>query len=251
MHTILGENMKNRMGKRVWTTALCLVLFCSCSGCGTVRGIVDKLGFDTYDYMSETVHTVHETDGEIAAKLSSMIRILTPTLTEFDSMGEAISAYRDPMLAFMLESEFARYSGNMELIEEAARAYPEYQITQIIPAADFEATMYRYFGGSVKISHKDGSRFRYLKKVEAYISPSSPAPNTSEVHISSIGETDKTWQVIFTVTQGEITSEPYFVLIIKRDDGTLYFKQLKKLSDMEETAETETADPMQPEQTNR
>lgn len=235
--------MKNRMGKRVLTGVLCMALLCACSGCGTLTGIADKLGFDTYDYMSETVHTVHETDGETAAKLSSMIRILTPTLAQFDTMGEAIPLYRDAVLTYMLESEYGRYSGNMELIEEAARAYPEYQITQIIPAADFEATMYRYFGGTVKISHKDGSLFRYLKKVEAYISPSSPAPNTSEIQITSIGETDKTWQVTFTVSHGGILSEPYFVLIIKRNDGTLYFKQLKKLSEMEKIQETEPEQP--------
>ncbi|MBQ4605665.1 MAG: hypothetical protein IJB15_03105 [Clostridia bacterium] len=241
--------MKNRMGKQVLTAFLCTALLCSCSGCGTLTGIVDKLGFDTYDYMSETVHTVHETDGEIAAKLSSMIRILTPTLAQFDSMREAIPLYRDAMLTFMLENEYGRYSGNMDLIEEASRAYPEYQITQIIPAAEFEATMYRYFGGTVKISHKDGSLFRYLKKVEAYISPSSPAPNTSEVQITSIGETDKTWQVTFTVSHGGITSEPYFVLIIKRDDGTLYFKQLKKLSEMtEKTEPAQTAETVPEEQ---
>lgn len=242
--------MKYRMGKRVLTAVLCLGLLCSCSGCGTLRGIVDKLGFDTYDYMSETVHTVHETDGETAAMLTSMIRILTPTLAQFDSMGEAISAYRDPVLTFMLESDYARYSGNMALLEEAARAYPEYQITQIIPAADFEAIMYRYFGGTVKISHKDGSRFRYLKKVEAYISPSAPVADNSEIQILSIGETDKTWQVTFTVSQGEIVSEPYFVLIIKRDDGTLYFKQLKKLSEMA-PAETEPSPDTQTEQTEQ
>ncbi|MBQ8401075.1 MAG: hypothetical protein IJX14_04005, partial [Clostridia bacterium] len=126
------------------------------------------------------------------------------------------------------ESEYARYSGNMELIEEAARAYPEYQITQIIPAADFEATMYRYFGGTVKISHKDGTLFRYLKKVQAYISPSAQSADTGEINILTIGETDKTYQVTFTVTHSDTVSDPYFVLIIKREDGTLYFKQLKK-----------------------
>lgn len=225
--------MKYRMGKRVLTTVLCLAMVTSGTGCTTVTELVDKLGFDTYDYMSEEVHTTYDTDSDVAATLTNMIRILVPTLVPFDNMNEAISAYRDTVLTYMLESEYARYSGNMTLIAKATEAYPEYQISEIIPAADFEATMYRYFGGSVKVSHKDGSRFRYLSKVQAYIALSSPISDDSLVRITSIGETDKTWRVTFTVVQGQVESEPYFVLIIKRDDGTLYFKQLQKLSSEE------------------
>ncbi len=210
------------------TVAACLVILCILTSCAPITELVDKLGFDTYDYHSETVHTTHDATGELAAELSEMLRILTPTLVEFDSMSTAISAYRDTVLTYMLETEYARYSGNMALIEEAAEAYPEYQITQIIPAADFEATMYRYFGGSVKLSHKDGDLFRYLKKVEAYISPSTPAPDLCEITMTSVEETLKTYRVRFTVTQGELPSASYFALIIKRDDGTTYFKELKK-----------------------
>ena len=221
------------------TAVLCLSMVWALCSCNAVAGIVDRLGFDTYDYMSETVHTTHAPDSDTAVELSKMIRILTPTLTEFDSMREAISAYRDTVLTYMLESEYARYSGNVALIEEAVKAYPEYQVTQIIPASDFESTMYRYFGGTVKISHKDGYRFRYLKKVEAYISPTAPAQNTDKVDILTVAETDKTYQVTFTVTEGDIVSPEYFVLIIKREDGTLYFKELKKV--MTAAAGTETA----------
>ena len=221
------------------TAVLCLSMVWALCSCNAVAGIVDRLGFDTYDYMSETVHTTHAPDSDTAVELSKMIRILTPTLTEFDSMREAISAYRDTVLTYMLESEYARYSGNVALIEEAVKAYPEYQVTQIIPASDFESTMYRYFGGTVKIPHKDGYRFRYLKKVEAYISPTAPAQNTDKVDILTVAETDKTYQVTFTVTEGDIVSPEYFVLIIKREDGTLYFKELKKV--MTAAAGTETA----------
>ncbi|MBR4961887.1 MAG: hypothetical protein IKY52_13405 [Clostridia bacterium] len=232
--------MRNRLGKRTLTAVLCLSVAWSLCSCNAVAGIVDRLGFDTYDYMSETVHTTHEPDSGIAAELTEMIHILTPNLTEFDSMREAIQAYRDTVLTYMLESEYARYSGNVALIEEAAKAYPEYQVTQIIPASDFESTMYRYFGGTVKISHKDGLRFRYLKKVEAYISPTAPAQGTDQVNILTVSETDKTYQVTFTVTAGDIVSPEYFVLIIKREDGTLYFKELRKLASAE--TDTETAD---------
>jgi len=220
--------------KQVFNLLVWLPVLCILSGCSFGSQWLDKLGFDTYDYMSETVHTTHDTDSELADELADMIRIISSSLVEFDSMGQAITAYRDSVLSYMLETEYARYSGNMALIEKAAKAYPGYQITQIIPAADFEATMYRYFGGSVKITHKDGSRFRYLKKVGAYISSAASAPNDTAVTICSLEETDKTYRVTFTVTTGTAVSDEYFVLIIKREDGTLYFKKLLKASEMKE-----------------
>ncbi len=230
--------MKHRIHKCILTLFSPVLLLCLLSGCSALTELVDRLGFDTYDYGSETVHTTHDPTGALAEELAQMLRILTPELREFDTMGEAIQAYRDPVLTHMLETEYARYSGNMDLIAEAAQHYPEYQITQIIPAADFEATMYRYFGGSVKISHRDGALFRYLKKVEAYISPSAPAPDLCEISILSLEETLKTYRVRFTVTQGEMTSDPYFVLIIKREDGTTYFKELTKETPAETVRET-------------
>ncbi len=208
------------------------------TACSAVNEWLGKFGFDTNDYMSESVTDVCETDGEEAQVITDMLEILTavsPNLQEFNKMQEAIPLYRDAVLTYMLETEYARYSGNQTLIEEASREYPEYQITQIIPAKDFEATMYQYFGGNVRISHKDGQVFRYLKKVNAYISPVTPVNNECGITITAIEETANTYRVNFTVFADAETSRDYFALVIKREDGTHYFKQIT-LS----TAETES-----------
>ncbi len=195
---------------------------------------LDNLGFDTYDYKGETVTITHNGDSETAQGLLPLLDILITdgvTLPVFNSTGDAISLYRDAVLRHMLETEYGRYSGNTALIEKAAKAYPELQITQIIPADDFEATMYEHFGGDVKINHKDGAVFKYLKKVEGYICNMVPKASGVVAEILSVDETDKTYRIHFRCRLEAELSEEYVALVIKRDDGTLYFKQLNYYTD--------------------
>ena len=208
---------------------LCLAMLTSCS-------LIDKLGFDTYDYMSEDVTSTHGTVGELADTLGELVGIMitdTPTLETFSDTGGAIKKYRDEVLTYMLETGYSKYSGNTDLIGEAEREYPQYHITQIIPEGEFEATMYRVFGGSVKLTHKSTERFEYLDRVGAYISPVMHDKALLGAEITYIGETDKTYRVRFFVTSdGERLSDEYFALVIKRDDGTLYIKKLLRASDV-------------------
>ncbi len=214
--------------KKIILLILCTTMLSSCS-------IAQKLGFDTYDYMSEKVLYLHDNDGEVALELSEILDILTTDSIElptFDNMTDAIREYRDAVLTYMLETNYLKYSGNTELIERAAREYPQYNITQIIPQGEFESTMYRYFGGNVKITHRDGGRFKYLSGVGAYISPVMPSPDVLSTEITYIGETEKTYRVKFRVHSDIARSDEYFALIIKRDDGTLYIKKLLMSADM-------------------
>lgn len=195
--------------------------------------LMDKLGFDMYDYMSEPVVRSYSTDSETAKLLEPMLNILITdsiTLGEFEKMSEAIELYRDAVLRHMLQNGYAKYSGNLELITNAEKEYPEYQITQIIPADEFEATMYEYFGGDVKITHRDGAIFKYLKKVNAYICNIIPENSGIYPQITSVDETEKTYRVKFRCVSAEETSGEYFALIIKRSDGTYYFKKLYSVS---------------------
>lgn len=206
----------------------CLLMLTSC-------GLVDKLGFDTYDYMSEEITQIHEPDSDKAAELEDLLDILitdSPQLTTFESMGDAIKAYRDAVLSYMLETGYSKYSGNTELINKAAKDYPGYNITQIIPESEFETTMYRCFGGSVKITHADGVKFKYLSGVGAYISSIAPEDSGYMPEISYLAETEKTYRIRFCVVSEEIKSDEYFALVIKREDGTLYIKKLLNSSDV-------------------
>lgn len=210
-----------------------ILLLLSLTSCTLSATIADKLGFDTYDYMGEKIVTVHETDGELSEKVEEILDILvtnSPYLSTFENMGEAIKLYNDAVLTHMLETGYSKYSGNVELINKATAAYPEYSITQIIPQSEYEATMYQYFGGDVKITHRDGEMFKYLSKVGAYVSPVTPAASGLTPDVTYLAETEKTYRVKFRVISengdGEEAAPEYFALIIKRDDGTHYIKKL-------------------------
>lgn len=205
--------------------------------CGMLNSCVllDRLGFDTYDYMSEDVIGIHEPSDETAVMLEEFLMILvtdSPVLPTFEKTSEAIAGYRDAVLEYLLSSDYAKYSGNAALIERANGEYPEYQITQVIPEIEFEAAMYRCFGGDVMITHRDGNKFRYLRDVEVYIPMLAFYDSGYYADITSLSETEKTYRVKFRVKSDEdengkaVESEEYFALIIKRDDGTLYIKKL-------------------------
>lgn len=201
----------------------------------TSCGLLDRLGFDTYDYMSESVTKTHDASGETAIMLEELLMILvtdSPVLPTFDNMSDAITFYRDAVLEHLLASDYAKYSGNGKLIERAMKQYPEYQITQVLPELEFEATMYRCFGGDVMITHKDGNKFRYLPGVGVYIPMLAISDSGYTADITSLAETEKTYRVRFKVKSvpdenGNVTeSEEYFALVIKREDETLYIKKL-------------------------
>ncbi len=205
------------------------------TGMLTSCGLLDRLGFDTYDYMSESVTKTHDASGETAVMLEELLMVLvtdSPVLPTFESMADAITFYRDAVLEHLLAGDYAKYSGNAKLIERAMKEYPEYQITQVIPELEFESMMYRCFGGDVMISHEDGNKFRYLPDAAVYIPMLAVTDSGYTADVTSLAETEKTYRVRFKVISepdenGNTTaSEEYFALVIKREDGTLYIKKL-------------------------
>lgn len=222
--------MKKR--RRLPLLLLFSLLFTSCAS------LVDQLGFDTYDYMSEPVIRTHSAGGEVAKELEDFLSILildSEDLPTFERTGDAIREYRDAVLTFMLKSGYSKYSGNTALIARAEREYPQYSITQIIPEDEFEATMYQYFGGDVKITHRDGDRFTYLSKVNAYVSPMMPEESGLTATITKLEETERTYRIRFRVVDPNGTSSDlYFALVIKREDGTRYIKKLLLASEVGE-----------------
>ena len=192
------------------------------------------LGFDTHDYFGEKVVTVHETDGEIAHILAEMTRTLTvnsPILMPFEGAKEAADACRDAVLTQMLGEDYARYAGNSVQIAKAETAYPGMQISVLIPADDFESVIYAAFGGSEKIVNKNGEMFLYLDRVRAYTTALPPVKNEVETTLLSCEETARTFRIRFVNTLGDITSPEYFALLIKREDGSLYFAALSEVTD--------------------
>ena len=220
------------MIKKTCALLLTALIILSLSSCTFANNITSLLGFDSHDYIAEKVTGEVDPEGDIGKKIQKMLYVLSidsANLPEFNDMKDSVELCRDSLLNFMLNENYPMYAGNSKLIEKAAELYPEYKIIQAIPQNDFEAEMYKYFGGSVKITHKSSDLFLYFSKAGIYSPVSPPVDGGLDMKVISIDETENTYRVEFSCSKGE-ENYNYFALIIKRDDGTLYFKTVIKNS---------------------
>lgn len=213
--------------KRFLTFVLCVSLVLSLSSCG----LYDLLGIDTHDYGSENSIATVDKNGEIANEIIDMILIMvqnTPHLKEFDNPADAAELYRDGILCSILERNYAKYNANIDLIERTRELYPTYEITTVIPAVDFESTVYRYFGGTASVGNRSTDLFTYLDKVDAYVSVGIGVDNSAEIEFLELYETENTYVCTFTSSMNETVAGPYRLVLMKREDGTFYMRSLEK-----------------------
>ena len=213
--------------KKILTLVLCVSLAFSLSSCG----LYDLLGIDTHDYGSENSIATVDKSGEIANEIIDMILIMvqnTPHLKEFDNPADAAELYRDGILCSILERNYAKYNANIDLIERTRELYPTYEITTVIPAVDFESTVYRYFGGTVSVGNRSTDLFTYLDKVGAYVSVGIGVDNGAVIEFSELYETENTYVCTFTSSMNETVAGPYRLVLMKREDGTFYMRSLEK-----------------------
>ena len=217
--------------KKLIALFLVSVMLFSLTGCG-VGEFFAMLGFDTHDYVGESVIGNHESDSEVATELTEMVKILTLNtidIPEFKGTTQAIECCRDSVLNSMYSNNFAKYAGNPHLIGEAEDIYPNMNFSVIIPADDFENTAYKYFGGKEKITNESGEMFDYVEDMDAYITAATPIDCKMTVNVISIEETENTFRFKFQCSVDDELSDTYFALIIKRGDDSLYFKYVKKI----------------------
>ncbi len=223
--------------KRIFATCLILsvLLLTSCSdGDGSFyNSIMTMLGFDMNDYENEAAIHFPEESEPIFGEVELIVSILiydSVYLTPFETTRDAASGNIDAILNYMLKTSYSAYSGNSELLKEAEEAYPQYHITTLIPKTDLEGYVYRYFGGDSSVQHASSARFTFLSKLDAYTTTGGAATSEVEIDVTDCVETEHTYRVAFTLTEGD-ESENYTAMIRKREDGTLYMKHLRLASD--------------------
>lgn len=204
------------------------------SSCAAKDMFLKLLGFDTYDYEGEDVIETLDPDSEEVLSLCDMMKTLSVAslyLPEFDNAADALETCRDSILNYMLCTSFSKYSGNTELIEATQKYYPTLEIITVIPAEDFENFVYTYFGSNVKISHKSSKLFLYLAKADAYTAVSIPLESSVVTEVKLCEKTERTYRLTFRNTLGTVQSPEYYAFIIRREDGSCYFKSLNRISD--------------------
>ena len=218
--------------KKIIAVVLVIISVLSLSSCSVTNEFLATLGFDTHDYEGEAVIQTYDNESEKTEEIREMIRTLSinsPHIPTFDDSKDAVSKCRDSLLNYMLNTQYAKYTGNLELLDKAIEEYPYLKVATVIPAQDFEDEAYRYFGGKKKVNNESGYLFTYLDKVSAYTTVTTPVESKITIDSISLEETINTFRFKFRCTLGEEVSEDYFALIIKRADGSCYFKYVEKL----------------------
>jgi len=185
-------------------------------------------------YSGEQMTASLDPAGEVAKSLTANITVISSfsiDLEEFDTPRTAAALYRDEILSHMLNTNYAKYSGNKETIGNAEKKYPELSITILIPEDDFEAFVYKNFGGERSVVHESDFAFTYLKRVNAYTTASQAGVNQTAVHIKSLYETENTYVMEFYNTRGTDNSAVFRALFIKRKDNTVYLSTIKRIAD--------------------
>lgn len=209
-------------------TVLAVLSLCSCS---LGDAFLSAMGFDTHDYEAEEVIDILSSDNDEVVRLCEMVKILSvndPVLPEFTSPGEAVEKCRDAVLNYMLCTGFAKYMGNVDLIEKVQEHYPGLNIISVIPGEDFEDFVYTYFGGNAKLSHDSSELFTYLDGADAYTSVTVPVESGISFEVINCEKTERTYRFKFKCIAGDFKSPVYETLIVNRSDGSSYFKWLRK-----------------------
>ena len=198
--------------------------------------VMTLLGFDMNDYENEAAIRFPDKNGEDVSEIKEILSILVYDSAEiypFENTRDAAANNSDAILNYMLRTSYSAYSGNAELLSEAVEAYPQYNITTLIPKKDFESCVYRFFGGDSSVQHSSSVRFTYLPKVSAYTTTGQPASLDVLIDITKCTETTHTYRVEFTLTDKEGDIASYHAMIMKREDGTEYVKFLRPAETVE------------------
>lgn len=207
--------------KKLICFVLAALITLSLASCGTS---------DWSSYLAEETVARVEEGSDAWKNISDMILALSvdsASLPEFDSEREASELFRDSTLNYMCCKSYRKYAGDSERLGDIKTQGVGGEVIAAVPADEFEALMYRYFGGRVKTVHKSTALFTYLKDEKVYVPVTAPIEGGYDVNVTSVEETENTYRVSFDCSaDGYLAS--YFALLIKREDGSCYFSLLMR-----------------------
>ncbi len=164
-------------------------------------------------------------------KILEMIASDALVFPEFDDPSTAADGCRDRILATLLATGYSKYTGNTEKIAAAERMYPKLRISTLIPATDFENTVYTSFGGRKSVYHRDGNTFSYLTKIGGYTLFGQAPAGADKVVLLSVRETESGYLADFYAEKGIRSSPLYTGVFVKREDASVYLARVRRIAD--------------------
>ena len=200
--------------------------------CSAVNSALLYIGIDAHDYKNEPVINTLKTTDETVHKIISTLDVIvldTIELKEFSSHKSVPDLYTDELLSYLLNTRFSKYNGNLTLMRDVESKYPGLYATTIIPADDFDSLMQKHFGAGSSVSHENGEIFRYLPKVNMYVTEVQPLKKTVDITVTSAEETEMTFRIKFKLTSAEGEERSYCGIFAKREKGDPYLKMLMSI----------------------
>lgn len=221
---------RHNRGKLALLLLFSALFLVSCVAGSNALWLKGFLGIDLADYRAERVEAPLSVDGGVSETLCSTLDLLSvtsPNLSPVKKSGDFIKNYRDELLNHLLQEGYTRYTGDMDAIERAERAYPNMTISVLIPKEDLETLAARCFGLQ-SISHRDGELFTYLDKVGYYTFSMKAWEDCVRVVPESLEETYHTYRLKFCLERNGELSESYLAIFVKREDGSAYLRALER-----------------------
>ena len=213
--------------------ATAFFIFCflipSFLSCSAVNSALLYVGIDAHDYKNEPSIRSLDVDEEIVTKLINTLDVIvldTIELKEFSGHKSVPDIYTDEILSYLLNTRFSKYNGNSTLMRDVEEKYPELYATTIIPADDFDSIMQKHFGAGSSVSHQSGDIFRFLPKVNMYVTEVQPLKKTVNITVISAEETERTYRIFVTLTSHDGVQKSYCGIFAKREKGDPYLKIL-------------------------
>lgn len=221
---------RTHRGTLILLLVLSAVFLVSCVAGANPLWVRSVFGLDVTHFDTEPSVASHPTDGALAAELCDMVEILTAGsiyLDTFRTPSQALTSYRDAILNDMLRDNYLRYTGNTQTLSLEAQGYPQAQISTLIPAEDFEAAVERCFG-LASVRHQSGEVFEYRKDMRGYTAPLQAWLPSVDLTVQSIEETEHTYRMVFTLSDGVHLPQDYTVTFARHESGGLYFYSLEQ-----------------------
>lgn len=215
---------------------ICLIISLSflLSSCAVYNGICSLLGFDRKNYTKQEINyyidlnTDEKDEIELLKCLTDEMEYLlcAEQITPFDGSDSPVEYYNDALLDGMASKYYSKYSANDELFSLLAESYPELNVSVLVPAEDYENTVYRVFGGYEKVKHSSTARYTYLDKINAYLLIGKQKNCNVEVKILSVGVCDDTYRMNAELYSENTLVGEYTVVFRMREEKEPYIYAL-------------------------
>ncbi|MBQ3869955.1 MAG: hypothetical protein II777_05345 [Clostridia bacterium] len=210
---------------------LCIAAVLTLSSCGELaKSINSILGVDDHDYAAEEAIGKPDLQGDAVKALSETAKALAygAEIIPFSSFADVSDAYIDVVLNYLSSAYYSKYSSDRALLERFSEEYPELSLSLLIPAGDYENTVYRFFGGNKKAAVKSTAMYSYLGKIDAFMLVGQTPVSDVSVRALSAEETENTYRLSVSFSRDGRNSDVYEIIFRKRGEDEAYIWRFVK-----------------------